>query len=84
MSKNDLHTALERLRGELKRLEPDDTAARLHVQHLIAEIETHSGGDATEHQRKSLVAKIAETVRRFEVEHPALTGYLGEIAAALS
>ena len=85
MSK-DLQASLERLRGELKRLEDKggDVAAELHVKHLIAEIENHVGGaGGDEQQRQTLVSNISETVRRFEVEHPALTAYLGEIAAAL-
>jgi hypothetical protein len=31
----------------------------------------------------SSLARISETIRRFEVKHPAVTAYLGEIAAAL-
>lgn len=85
MRKAELDQALARLRGELKRLEEsDDTAAQLHVKHLIAEIEAHAGSAGGEQQRQTLVANISDTVQRFEVRHPALTAYLGEIAAALS
>jgi len=83
MTDNDLRTSLLRLRSELKRLEFGDAAARQHVEELIAEIEAHARGDGGEQQKKTLLANISETVRRFEVEHPALTAYLGEIAAAL-
>ncbi|MDE0855724.1 MAG: DUF4404 family protein [Nevskia sp.] len=84
MISKDLQASLERLRGELKRLESGDALARQHVEQLIEEIEGHVGGAGGEQQRNTLVSNISDTVRRFEVEHPALTAYLGEIAAALS
>ena len=83
MDNNDLNSALERLRDELGRLKSGDTAARQHIQQLIADIEGHVGGPASVEQRSTLIADISDAVRRFEVEHPKLTAYLGEIAAAL-
>jgi hypothetical protein len=83
MKNHDVHASLVRLRGELKRLQFGDASARQHVEQLIAQIEAHGPG-VNEQQRQTLLANISETVRRFEVEHPALTAYLGEIAAALS
>jgi hypothetical protein len=82
MNQNDPRAALDRLRAELQRLSPGDAAAREHLEQLIGEVESHlqDGGQA----RHTLLANISDTIRRFEVKHPALTAYLGEIAAALS
>jgi len=79
---NDLHTSLDRLRAELKQLDSGDAAARQHIEQLLTEIESHVAG-AGSVQRKTVVANISDTIRRFEVEHPRVTAYLGEIAAAL-
>ena len=79
---NDLHTSLDRLRAELKQLDSGDAAARQHIEQLLTEIESHVAG-AGGVQRKTVVANISDTIRRFEVEHPRVTAYLGEIAAAL-
>lgn len=79
MTGKDLKASLERSRAELQRL--DDPGAREHAEQLIAEIESHVRGDAQQQNR--LTAKLEETIRRFEVEHPAFTAYLGEIMAAL-
>jgi hypothetical protein len=79
---NDLHTSLDRLRAELNQLDSGDAAARQHIEQLLTEIESHVAG-AGSVQRKTVVANISDTIRRFEVEHPRVTAYLGEIAAAL-
>jgi len=83
MASNDLNSALERLREELGRLKSGDSAARQHIEQLIADIEGHVGNSGSVEQRSTLIADISDAVRRFEVEHPKLTAYLGEIAAAL-
>lgn len=80
MNQNDPHAALDRLRGELQRLPPSEAAAREHLEQLIGEVENHLRDGSEPH---TLRARISETIRRFEVKHPAVTAYLGEIAAAL-
>ena len=70
MTQSDLRAAVDRLRAELSRAQLQDTKTREHLDALIADIERND--------------RIGETVRRLEVEHPTLTGCLGQIAAALS
>ena len=83
MENKNLDTALERLREELGRLKAGDAVARQHIEQLIADIEGHVGGGGGAQAQQTLVDSISDAVRRFEVEHPKLTAYLGEIAAAL-
>ncbi|MDB5977833.1 MAG: hypothetical protein JWR07_4593 [Nevskia sp.] len=83
MENRNLDAALERLREELGRLKAGDVVARRHIEQLIADIEGHVSGGVEAQERGPLVASISDAVRRFEVEHPKLTAYLGEIAAAL-
>jgi len=80
---NDLHASLDRLRAELKQLESGDAAARQHIEQLLTEIESHVAGAGGVQQRRTVAANISDTIRRFEVEHPKVTAYLEEIAAAL-
>ena len=80
MNQNDPHAALDRLRAELQRLTPGDAATRQQLEQLIEEVEQHLREGSEPH---TLRARIADTIRRFEVKHPAVTAYLGEIAAAL-
>lgn len=83
MENGKLDTALVQLREELGRLKSGDVVARRHIEQLIADIEGHVSGGGGAQARQTLVDSISDTVRRFEVEHPKLTAYLGEIAAAL-
>lgn len=83
MNRDDLQAALDRARAELKNLKLGDAAAGRHLEQLIAEIEGHLLDEQNAQHRKTLLARISDTIRRFEVQHPAFTAYLGEIAAAL-
>ena len=80
MISNKLQTSLEQVRPELERMKHGDAAARQHIEDLLAEIE-HSSASTSAHP--GLRASLGDTIRRFEIEHPALTAYLGELAAAL-
>lgn len=80
MMSNKLQSSLEQVRAELERLKHGDPAARQHIEQLLGEIENR-GASPEEHH--TLRAGLGEAIRRFEVEHPALTAYLGELAAAL-
>lgn len=84
MRPDELHHSLERLRAELKRTEFRDPAARQHLQQLIAEIELHTADTGNLPQRQALLANLKDAIRRFEVEHPNFTGYLGQIVSSLS
>jgi hypothetical protein len=80
MISNKLQASLEQVRAELERMKHGDAGARQHIERLLQEIES-AGSGADDHP--GLRARLGETIRRFEVEHPAVTAYLGELAAAL-
>jgi Domain of unknown function (DUF4404) len=81
MTQDRLRTALDALRAEMRSARVHDPVEHQRVVELIDEIER--GGAAGE-GRDALLERIGATVRRLEVEHPVLTGCLGQIAAALS
>jgi hypothetical protein len=78
MISSKLQTSLEQVRAELERMQHGDPGARQHIEDLLAEIE--STGSA---EHPGLRGRVSEAIRRWEVKHPALTAYLGELAAAL-
>jgi hypothetical protein len=82
MNKEELRRSLDRLRGELQRADFRDAADRRQLELLVAELEHQTGtsGGGT----PALVDKLAENVRRFEVEHPTLTASLSQLMSALS
>jgi hypothetical protein len=80
MISQKLQASLEQVRAELDRMKHGDTDARQHIEELLEEIESQAASAA---QHSGLRTSLNEAVRRFEVEHPALTAYLGELAAAL-
>lgn len=81
---NQLHAALERLRSELEHTDFRDLAAREHLRALIDDIERHADAAAPSPERQALLARLGDSIRRFEVEHPNLTGCLGQIVSSLS
>ncbi|MBL6750750.1 MAG: DUF4404 family protein [Nevskia sp.] len=84
MKTTELHDALERLRGELARTDFSDASAKEHLRQLIDDIEQHSGSSGAVPERQALVERLGESIRRFEVEHPNFTGYLGQLISSLS
>jgi hypothetical protein len=78
MISNKLQASLEQVRAELERMKHGDPGARQHIEELLQQIE--STGTA---EHPGLQARVGEAIRRWEVKHPALTAYLGELAAAL-
>ena len=83
MNPSELQLALERLRDELRRAEFRDLKSRDEVEALIAQIE-RDGTSTEPDARNQLHERIAGVVRRFEVEHPVVTAYLGQISSALA
>jgi len=84
MTESDLHAAIARLRRELRGARFRDPQSHQQVESLIREIEANRATSAPAPSTDALLQRIGETVRRLEVEHPVLTGCLGQIAAALS
>ena len=74
--------SVEHIRQELAKMEAGDPAVRQHLEQL-AEIEGHFGGAENAPPRDKLAGSVSDAIRRFEVKHPAITGWLSEIAAAL-
>lgn len=80
MISNKLQSSLEQVRAELERMKQGDIGARQHIEELLAEIES---GGANPAAHEGLRASLGDAIRRWEVKHPALTAYLGELTAAL-
>jgi len=82
MTSNGLAAAVERLRRAIAGADFRDPQARHDVESLIGEIERGAaGGQGPNHELRD---RLAQAIRRFEVEHPVVTGCLGQIAAALA
>jgi len=84
MKSKDVHASLERLRTELEQAKFREPAERERVQELLLEIEGHLESAHAAKQRGALVTTLSDAIRRFEVEHPAITACLNEIVAGLS
>ncbi len=82
-SAQDVRASIQRVRDELEKIEAGDPAVRQHMAQLMAEIDGHFGRAAGAPPVQTLSGSLKETIRRFEVKHPALSAYLAEIAAAL-
>jgi len=83
MTSNALAAAVERLRRAIAGADFRDAQARRDVEALIGEIEQGAagGGQGPNHELRD---RIGQAIRRFEVEHPVVTGCLGQIASALA
>jgi anti-sigma factor RsiW len=82
MSEHDLRAALADLEAEIERGGADaEHRARLEQlrARLALEIEQETDAERTQ----ELAQTVRDAVRRYEVEHPALTGVLGRILRAL-
>jgi len=77
MSQDKLKTAIGALRAELQRAKLADPQEHERLRKLVDEVER--GGNS-----EALLRRIGDSVRRLEVEHPTLTGILGQVATALS
>jgi hypothetical protein len=84
MQDNRLTASLTRLRHELAKIASHQSAERERVDHLIAQIESHSASNPGVPPHPSVLANLKDSLRRFEVTHPSLTACVGEVASALS
>lgn len=80
MSNEELLKLVRTLRTELHSSGATDAVARAHIESLAADLEQKiASGEA----RESLVDRVKQSVERFEVEHPGITGILNEILITL-
>jgi predicted transcriptional regulator len=84
MPRKRLAESLESLHKELEETGPVDAEGREQLGQLMDDIRDllERSGDADEHA--SLAERLAQAARRFEKEHPALTGAVNRVATALS
>jgi hypothetical protein len=84
MTEQQLNEALGELRKEIEQLEIGDQAAKERLASLLENIEQNLdfSGDIEAHQ--DMIEEMREALTHFEVEHPRITGILGEIMMALS
>jgi hypothetical protein len=84
MKTGDVHASLGRLRDELEHARFREPAERERVEAILLEIEGHLQSAEGAKPRNAILGTLSDAVRRFEVEHPAITACLNEIAAGLS
>jgi hypothetical protein len=81
MKHDELIRTLAGIRSELEGVEFRDPGTRERLEQLLAGIEAQAG----EHDQVApLVSDLSDTVRKIEVEHPALTAGLGQWISMLS
>lgn len=77
-----LKQAVEALRDEIARLEPEQAPQRQRLEALLTDLENRMQGE-TEHHA-SLLSGLGGLVAHFETEHPRLTEILNRISVLLS
>lgn len=82
MSEQKLNNALDELRGEAERIDDEETKERLTslLDNIEQNVDYPSAGD----EHDDLVEEVKEAITHFEVEHPRITGILGEVLMTLS
>ena len=84
MPQQRLAESLESLHDELEQTESLNAEGREQLAHLMDDIRDllERSSDADEHT--SLGERLSQAARRFEKDHPALTGAVNRVATALS
>ena len=83
MSKQKIHECLQGLRTELNHLQSDDQQVQERVNGLIAEVEQQLLEDEHRPQNPSLMESLNNTIEKYKVEHPGVTGILNQIMMSL-
>ena len=85
MDKDQLHTRLEQLHGELQNIESVDKEERRLLQTLMSDIKKLTGREADDqsvHER--LGEGLKEGIELFEASHPQATLLMGQVIDALA
>ena len=85
MDKQQLHTTLEELHGELQRIESVDERERQILQKLIGDInKLLEEGESDQHHVARLDEGLREGIELLEASHPRATMLMGQVIDALS
>jgi len=82
MNQSEVRRSVERLRAYSQTLGARAPEAREHVNSLVTELDAYL--TLNNPQPDALMRALADSVRRFEAEHPALTSAMQQVIAALS
>lgn len=83
MSDSRLHTLLEELRQELQRTPALEADERELLNQLVRDIQTQLAAEARERD-ESVLGRLDDAVKQFEVSHPTLTRALSQLFNSLS
>jgi hypothetical protein len=86
MDDQELINLLEQLHTEIERHEPVDEKERELLQHLAADIRellARSGDEKTQTDT-SMLERLGESIKHFEITHPSLTMLLDKLLTILS
>lgn len=83
MNHDPLRSTLEALRMESTQLAASDTDARARIESLMAAMEVELANPDAASLTDGFGDTIQDLVTRYEVEHPRLTGVLGQLLRAL-
>jgi ABC-type transporter Mla subunit MlaD len=84
MNTEDLHKALERVRGELSALGPDAGPVKDRVNSVINDLERQLQDLDNRGHRATLHDRLAALIEQIESKHPAITGMLDQIMTTLA
>ena len=85
MTEHQINAALDELRKEIEQLPTDDPSVKERLTDLVGNIELSLSAPIDDKElQDDLIEEMREAVTHFEVEHPRITGILGEILMTLS
>ena len=85
MDKQQLHTTLEQLHGELQQIESVDESEQQILQKLMSDIKKLvEAGDSDQHHVAQLDEGLREGIELLEASHPRATMLMGQVIDALS
>ena len=85
MEKQELHTTLEQLHGELQQIESVDENGRQILEKLMSDIEKLlEAGDSDQHHVARLDEGLREGIELLEASHPRATMLMGQLIDALA
>ncbi|MDW8326536.1 MAG: DUF4404 family protein [Anaerolineales bacterium] len=83
MSDSRLHALLEELREELHRTPALEAGERELLNQLVRDIQTQLATEARDRDR-SVLRRLDDAIKQFEVSHPTLTRALSQLFNSLS
>ena len=79
MAEKELKAALDKLNGELQKLDPNDTESREMLRQLLASIQQKLEEPANTEHHQDLLETLKEKATYFKAEHPVIGGALEDV-----